>query len=185
MSGSLAHWSPLQTLIVGVIGTCVAVVVWYAVFYRATHDEWVTVSNDLSAAHSDLDAARDRKRLADGRAVELDAEAAALARTRAASPGADGRGEDLLFTVPALASELGVIVDRWRPLADEPADALLWSPAQVDARGSWRALLALLTRLGEQPQVVAVDRLNVRAGTDGELELQLAIGVLRLREAAP
>src|SRR5687767_4453906 len=112
-AGSLAHWSPLQTLLVGVIGTCVAAVVWYAVFYRATRDEWMTVSNDLSAAHSDLAAARERKRLADGRAAELDAEAAALARTRAALPGADGRGEDLVFTVPALASELGLTVDRW------------------------------------------------------------------------
>ena len=181
-AGSFAHWSPLQTLLVGVLGSCVAAVVWYAVFYRATHDEWVTVGNELSAAHSDLAAARERKRLADGRAGELDDEAAALVRTRAAQPPAD----DLIFAVPTLVGEL--TVDRWRPLADEPREpdhALVWSPVLVDARGSWAALTDLLTRVAALPQVVAVDRLVIRGGDDDELELQLVLGELRLREGSP
>lgn len=182
-AGPFAHWSPLQTLLVWVLGTCVAAVVWYALFYRATHDEWVLATNEQHVAYRERDdarKARDRARL---HAQELDADAAALAATRVASAAP---GEDLLLVVAPLASELGLEIDRWRPLADEPAGALLLAPVEVDARGSWSALLELLRRLSELPQVLVVQRLAIRAGDGDALELHLVLGALRLRpEATP
>ena len=49
-AASFTHGSPLQTLIVWVLGACVAAVVWYAVFYRDARDEWEVASNDLAVA---------------------------------------------------------------------------------------------------------------------------------------
>ncbi len=179
-AGTFAHWSPLQTLLVWILGTCVVAVVWYAVFYRAAHDEWVAAGNELSAARSDLAAAQAERRLAEGRASELDGDAEALARARAQVAGGAGPVQDLLFTIPALANEVGLRVDRWHPLPDEAAGALRRAPVEVEARGSWTALAELLRRVSALPQVIAVDRLELRAGVDGELELRLVIGALRL-----
>jgi hypothetical protein len=132
-AGSILHASPLQTLIVWVLATCVAAVVWYAVFYRAAHDEWVAARNELGAARSDLEQARAARVRADGRARELDAAAAELSRERAhVLPGAP---EDLVFTVPALASAIGLEILRWRPSEPEVDGALLRTPVEVDARG--------------------------------------------------
>jgi len=180
-AGSLLHGSPLQTLTVWVLGTCIAAVVWYAVFYRAARDEWVAASNELGAARSDLEQARAARLRANGRAAELDAEAAQLvsAHTRVVA----GDDEDLVFTVPALASALGLEVDGWRPLADEVDGALLRTPVQVDARGSWPAFTAFMARLLTVPQVVALERLALRAAPDGALELQFTLSTARLREA--
>ncbi len=58
-AGPFAHWSPLQTLLVWVLGTCVAAVVWYALFYRATHDEWVLATNEQHVAYRERDDARE------------------------------------------------------------------------------------------------------------------------------
>lgn len=179
-AGSLLHGSPLQTLIIWVLGTCVAAVVWYAVFYRAAHDEWVAASNELGAARSDLEQAGAAKLRADGRAAELDAEATLLAseRTRVVA----GNDEDLVFTVPALASALGLEVDGWRPLAHEVDGALLRTPVQVDARGNWPSFTEFMARVLTLPQVVAIDRLAMRAASDGALELQFTLSTARLRE---
>ena len=180
-AGSLLHGSPLQTLIVWVLGACVAAVVWYAVFYRAAHDEWVAASNELGAARSDLELARAARLRADGRAAELDGEAAQLAsaRTRVVA----GDAEDLVFTVPALASALGLEIDGWRPVVDEVDGALLRTPVQVDARSSWPNFAAFMERLLTVPQVVALDHLALRAARDGALELQFTLSTARLREA--
>lgn len=180
-AGPLLHGSPLQTLIVWVLGACVAAVVWYAVFYRAAHDEWVAASNELGAARSDLEQARADKLRAEGRAAELDVQARDLAGKRAQLLGGDD--EDLLFTVPALASALGLEIDRWRPAAAEVDGALLLAPVHVEARGGWPAFVSFLDRVQTLPQVVALDRLNLRAGADGSLELQFTLGTVRLREA--
>jgi hypothetical protein len=184
-AGPFAHWSPLQTLLVWVLGTCVAAVVWYAVFYRAAHDEWLLATNDLEAARSDLEKARADRRRAEGRADELTREAEALASDRArVSSASAGTAEDLLLVVPELAASLGLQIDRWRPLPDEPVGALLLAPVEVDARGDWTGLTALLHRLAtDLPLVVAVDRLAIRGGADGSLELRLVVGALRLRGA--
>lgn len=182
-AGPFAHWSPLQTLLVWVLGTCVAAVVWYALFYRATHDEWVLATNEQHVAYRELDEARKARDRAHRHAQELDADAAVLAATRAASAAP---GDDLLLVVAPLASELGLEIDRWRPLAEEPAGALLLAPVEVDARGSWSALLELLRRLTALPQVLVVQRLAIRAGDGDVLELHLVLGALRLRsEASP
>ena len=180
-AGPLLHGSPLQTLIVWVLGTCVAAVVWYAVFYRAAHDEWVAASNELGAARSDLEQAKADKLRAEGRAAELDLQAGQLASARAEEIG--GEAEDLLFTAPALASALGLEIDRWRPVAAEVDGALLRAPVHVEARGSWPALLAFLERVKTLPQVVALDRLGLRVGATGALELQFTLSTMRLREA--
>ena len=66
-----------------VVGTCVVAVVWYAVFYRATHDEWVQASNDLGAVRTELaTATKDRDR-AVAHAQELASDEASLAAARA------------------------------------------------------------------------------------------------------
>ena len=180
-AGSILHGSPLQTLIVWVLGTCVAAVVWYAVFYRAAHDEWVAASNELGAARSDLEQAKAARVRADGRAQELDAEAAELSRARASvSPS---EPEDLLFTVPGLASALGLEIVRWRPSDPEVDGALLRTPVQVDARGRWPATLAFMTRVMTLPEIVALDRLAMRSAPDGALELQFTLSTVQLREA--
>ncbi len=179
-AGSLLHGSPLQTLIVWVLATCVAAVVWYAVFYRAAHDEWVAASNELGAARSDLELARAARLRANGRAAELDDAAAKLAEERA-STVATGVAEDLLFTVPALAGALEI--DAWRPGPDEVEGALLRAPVQVDAHGSWPAFAEFLTRLASTPQIVTLDRLMLRAAPDGALELRFTISAVRLRGA--
>ncbi|HEY0138778.1 MAG TPA: hypothetical protein VGB85_32055 [Nannocystis sp.] len=180
-AGSILHGSPLQTLIVWVLGTCVAAVVWYAVFYRAAHDEWVAASNELGAARSDLEQARAARVRADGRARELDVAAAELSTERArVLPGAP---EDLVFTVPALASAIGLEVVRWRPSELEVDGALLRAPVQVDARGRWPAALGLMTRVLTLPEVVALDRLAMRTAPDGALELQFTLSTVQLREA--
>lgn len=183
-AGPFAHGS-LQTTLIWGLGTCVVAVVWYAVFYRATHDEWVQASNDLGAVRTELaTATKDRDR-AVAHAQELASDEASLAAARAESRG---DGEDLLLVVAPLAGELGLEIDRWRPLADEPAGPLVSAPVEVDARGSWAALRGLLDRLAGLPQVLVVDRLAIRA-SDGEvLELRMVIGALRLPppgEAAP
>lgn len=180
-AGFLLHGSPLQTLIVWVLGTCVAAVVWYAVFYRAAHDEWVAASNELGAARSDLEQAKAARVRADGRAAELDADAAEQSRVRASVLPSEP--EDLLFTVPALASAIGLEVVRWRPSEVEVDGALLRTPVQVDARGGWPATLEFMTRVLTLPEVVSLDRLALRATPDGALELQFTLSTVQLREA--
>jgi len=185
-AGPFAHWS-IQTTLVWVLGTCVVAVVWYALFYRATQDEWLQASNDLGAARTELATATRARDRAVAHAEELKVEAAQLAAARAASAG---DGEDLLLVVAPLASELGLTLDRWRPLADEATGPLVMAPVEVDARGSWPGLLALLGRLEALPQVLVVQRLSLRAGDGDGLELRLVLGALRLPpvaagEAAP
>jgi Tfp pilus assembly protein PilO len=182
-AGPFAHGS-LQTTLVWGLGTCVVAVVWYAVFYRATHDEWVQASNDLGAVRTELaTATRDRDR-----AVAHAQELAGAERTLALARAESQDGEDLLLVVAPLAAELGLEIDRWRPLADEPAGTLVSAPVEIDARGSWAALQRLLDRLAALPQVLVVDRLEIRAGDGDVLELRLVLGALRLPrvgEAAP
>lgn len=185
-AGPFAHWS-IQTTLVWVLGTCVVAVVWYALFYRATQDEWLRASNDLGVARTELETATRARDRALAHAQELAAEEAKLAAARVASAG---DGEDLLLVVAPLASELGLTLDRWRPLADEATGPLVVAPVEVDARGTWPALLELLRRLKELPQVLVVQRLSLRAGEGDGLELRLVLGALRLApvaagEAAP
>lgn len=180
-AGTFAHGTIQTTLIWG-LGTCVVAVVWYALFYRATHDEWVQASNDLVAARTELGTVTKSRARGEAHALELEAEATRLAAARAQGAG---EGEDLLLVVAPLASELRLEIDRWRPLADEPTGALVWAPVEVDARGSWSALLELLDRLGGLPQVLVVRRLSMRADDGDALELRLVLGGLRLGEAAP
>lgn len=177
----LLHGSRLQTLLVWVLGACVAAVVWYAVFYRAAHDEWVAASNELGAAHSDLEQTRRAKLRADAHAVQLDVIAADQAHTRASIIDEVGAAEDLLFTVPALASRLGLQIDLWRPLPEEVAGGLLRAPVRVDARANWPAFSEFLARLVTTPQVLALADLSLRAAPDGALELHFTISSMRLR----
>lgn len=179
------HWSPLQTLLVWVLVACVAAGVWYAVFYVAAHDEWQAANNKLAAAHSDVQAKLARAADVRRHGLVQDRDEAALADEFARVPGGDGRGEDALFAVPALAEASGLTIDRWRPLPDEPAGALVWSPVEVEARGGWAALHAFLQRVGELPQVVAVDHLSGRATGDDALVWRFAVRVARLAPQPP
>lgn len=179
-AGPFAHGS-IQTTLVWVLGTCVVAVVWYALFYRATHDEWVRASNELVAAQTELTTATKTRDRALTHAQELTVDEERLAAARRSSLG---DREDLLLVVVPLASELGLEVDRWRPLADEPVGALVVAPVEVEARGSWSALLDLQRRLTALPQVLVVQRLSIRAGDGDSLELRLVLGELRLGEVA-
>ena len=179
------HWSPLQTLIVWVLVASVAAGVWYAVFYVAAHDEWLAANNKLAVAQTDLQAKQ--ARVADVQRFGLvqDHDEAALAGEFSRVPGADGHGEDPLFVIPALADASGLVIDLSRPLPDEPAGTIVWAPALVEARGGWTALHAFLQRVGELPQVVAVDRLSARVLVDEELVWRFAVSVARLAPPAP
>ena len=180
-AGPLLHGSLLQTLLVWVLGACVAAMVWYAVFYRAAHDEWVAASNELGAAHSDLEQARQAKQRADAHAAELDLVAAELADARAELLDELAATEDLLLTVPALASELGVEVDLWRPLPEDHAGGLLRAPVRVDARATWPAFAEFMARLMTTPQPLALTDQSLHAAPEGGLELHFTISALRLR----
>lgn len=184
-AASFTHGSPLQTLIVWVLGACVAAVVWYAVFYRDARDEWEVASNDLAVAEKSREKVDAKRRQLAALRTDLDREAQTLASERAALPGGDGRAEDLLMHLPALAAEVGLTIDRWRPLPDELAAPLLRAPVQVDARGSWAAFGELLRRVDQAAQVVAVEQLTVRVGAGDELELGFVVRVSRLQEAPP
>ncbi len=159
------HWSPLQTLLVWVLVACVAAGVWYAVFYVAAHDEWQADVQRYGL-------------LQDREEVALTAEFARV-------PGGDGHGEDVLFVIPELAEASGLVIDLWRPLPDEPAGTIVWAPALVEARGGWTALHAFLQRVGELPQVVAVDRLSARVLVDEGLVWRFAVSVARLAPPTP
>lgn len=179
------HWSPLQTLLVWVLVACVAAGVWYAVFYVAAHDEWQAANNKLAAAQSDVQAKHARAAEVRRHGLLQDRDEAALAAEFARMPGGDGQGEDALFVIPALAAASGLTIDRWRPLPDEPAGALVWSPVEVEARGGWAALHTFLQRVGELPQVVAVDLVSAQATDEEGLVWRFAVGVARLAAPQP
>lgn len=183
--------SPLQTLLVWVLVASVAAGVWYAVFYTTAEEEWQSASNELAAAHSDLQTRHARRDEVRRYAIQQDRDEAALAAELAGIPGGDGRSEDaLLLELPALAEASGLVIDRWRPRAEEvePSESaraagpeLMWAPVEVEARGSWAALHAFLGRVGELPQVVAVDLREVRASSvDDTLVWRLVVSVARL-----
>lgn len=180
---SFTHWSPLQTLLVWVLGACVAGVVWYAVFYRDALDAWQVASNDLHAAEKDLEKLAEDDQQVKLLTARLAADADALARERLAVPGGDGHAEDPLLLVPGLAASTWLVVERWSPLPEEAEDVLLRLPAQVEARGSWAALTEFLRRVAELPPSVSVERLSVRPGVDAQLEVGFVVQVARLREA--
>lgn len=184
-AASFIHGSPLQTLIVWVLGACVAAVVWYAVFYRDARDEWEVARNDLVVAERSRESVDAKRRQLAALRADLDADARRLADERAAVPGGTGRADDLLLHLPALAVASGLTIDRWRPLADEVEPPLVRVPVQIDARGSWSALAEFLRRVDAMPQIVAVERLSARALAGDELELSLAVRVTRLQEPPP
>lgn len=179
------HWSPLQTLLVWVLVACVAAGVWYAVFYVAAHDEWQAANNKLAGAQSDLQAKHTRAADVRRHGLLQDRDEGALTAEYARVPGGDGHGEDTLFVIPELAEASGLVIDLWRPLPDEPAGTIVWAPVEVEARGGWTALHAFLQRVGELPQVVAVDRLSARVLDDEGLVWRFAVSVARLAPSAP
>ena len=174
------HWSPLQTLLIWVLVASVAAGVWYAVFYAAVHDEWLAARNGLMAAQIDLQTKHARREEVRRFAAQQDRDEAALAAEFRRVPGGDGRGEDALFSIPALAEASGLVIDRWRPLPERTDGPLVWSPVEVEARGGWVALHAFLRAVGELPQVVAVDRLAAQATGDDALVWRFAVSVARL-----
>lgn len=180
---SFTHWSPLQTLLVWVLGACVAGVVWYAVFYRDALDAWQVASNDLHAAEKDLEKLAEDDQRVKSLTATLAADAEALARDRQSVPGGDGHAEDPLWLVPGLAATSWLSIERWSPLAEAAEDVLLRIPVQVDARGSWGALTEFLRRVASLPQIVSVERLSVHPGADARLEIGFVVQVSRLREA--
>lgn len=182
-AASFTRWSPLQTLLVWVLGACVAGVVWYAVFYRDARDAWQVASNDLHAAEKDLEKIGEDEKQVKLLTAALAADAQALARDRQAVPGGDGQADDPLVLVPALAAPAWLSIERWMPQPEEVEGVLLRTPAQVDARGSWGALTEFLRRVGELPQIVTVERLSIRPGVDAQLEFGFVVHVSRLREA--
>lgn len=182
-AASFTHWSPLQTLLVWVLGACVAGVVWYAVFYRDALDAWQVANNDLHAAEKDLEKLAVDDQQVKSLTAALAADAQALARDRLAVPGGDGHADDPLLLVPGLAATSWLSIERWTPLPEEAEGVLLRVPAQVDARGNWRALTEFLRRVAELPQIVGIERLSVRPGGDGQLEVGFVVQVSRLREA--
>jgi type IV pilus assembly protein PilO len=192
-AASFNHWSPLQTLLVWVLGACVAGVVWYALFYRDARDAWQVARNDLHAAEKNLEKVGDDERQAKSLAAELATEAQKLARERGAVPGGDGHADDPLVLVPGLAAATWLSIERWSPLPEQVEDVLVHTPAQVEARGSWAALTEFLRRVAELPQIVSVERLTIhlriRPGvapeSDAQLELGFVVHVSRLREAPP
>lgn len=188
-AASFNHWSPLQTLLVWVLGACVAGVVWYALFYRDARDAWQVARNDLHAAEKNLEKVGDDERQAKSLAAELATEAQKLARERGAVPGGDGHADDPLVLVPGLAAAAGLSIERWSPLPEQVEDVLVHTPAQVEARGSWAALTEFLRRVAELPQIVSVEQLRIRPGvapeSDAQLELGFVVHVSRLREAPP
>lgn len=181
-AASFTHWSPLQTLLVWVLGACVAGVVWYAVFYRDARDAWLVASNDLHAAQKGLEKVGEDERRVRSLAAELAVDMQALARDRQALPGGDGHADDPLVVVPGLAAGAGLSIERWQPLPEEVEDVLVRTPAQVEARGSWAALTEFLGRVAALPQVVTVERLTIRPGVEAPLELRFVVQVSRLRE---
>ena len=86
------HWSPLQTLLVWVLGACVAGVVWYAVFYRDARDAWQVARNDLHAATKNLEKVGEDERRVQLLATALAVDAQALARDRRVVPRSCSRG---------------------------------------------------------------------------------------------
>lgn len=180
---SFTRWSPLQTLLVWVLGACVAGVVWYAVFYRDARDAWQVARNDLQAATKRLEKIGEDREQVTRWTAALAVDVQALARDRQGVPGGDGHADDPLLLVPGLAASTWLVIERWLPLADEVEGVLLRIPAQVDAGGSWGALTEFLHRVGELPQIVTVERLSVRAGVDAQLEFGFVVHVSRLREA--
>lgn len=174
------HWSPLQTLLVWVLVASVAAGVWYAVFYAAAHDEWRAADNELVGAQIDLQAKKNRVADVQRHGLVQDRDEAALAEEYARTPGADGRSEDALFVIPALAESSGLIIDRWRPLPGESSGPLGRSLVEVEARGGWTALHAFLQRVGELPQAVTIDRLSARATAGDALVWRFAVSVARL-----
>lgn len=178
------HWSPLQTLLVWVLVASVAAGVWYAVFYVSAHDEWLAANNQLEVARQSLAAKRQRVTEVERYGLVQDRSEAALAAEFSRVPGGDGRGEDALFTIPGLADASGLVIDRWRPLPDERDGPLVWAPALVEARGGWTTLHAFLQRVGELPQIVAVDRLSARA-SGSDVVWRFAVSVARLAPQPP
>lgn len=180
---SFTRWSPLQTLLVWVLGACVAGVVWYAVFYRDARDAWQVASNDLHAAEKKLEKIAEDRKQVQQLTTALAAEAQALARDRQGVPGGDGHADDPLLLVPGLAASTWLGIERWSPQPEEVEGVLLRIPAQVDARGSWGALTEFLDRVAELPQIVTVERLSIRPGVELQLEFGFVVQVSRLREA--
>jgi Tfp pilus assembly protein PilO len=164
-AASFNHWSPLQTLLVWVLGACVAGVVWYALFYRDARDAWQVARNDLHAAEKNLEKVGDDERQAKSLAAELATEAQKLARERGAVPGGDGHADDPLVLVPGVAAATWLSIERWQPLPEEEVEGVVVRiPAQVDARGDWGALTEFLRRVEALPQIVGVSRLTIRPG---------------------
>ena len=181
-AASFTHWSPLQTLLIWVLGACVAAVVWYAVFYRDARDAWQVASNELHAAERALEKVAEDQRQAIVLRAALADEAEKLARDRQGVPGGDGHADDPLLVVPGLAASTWLSIERWMPLPDEVDGELLRIPAQVDARGSWGAFTGFLDRLALLPQIVSVEQLRIRPGIGAQLELGFVVHVSRLRE---
>ncbi len=179
---SFTHWSPLQTLLVWVLGACVAGVVWYAVFYRDARDAWQVASNELHAAERALEKVAEEEVQVKSLRATLAADAERLARDRQTVPGGDGHADDPLLVVPGLAASTWLSIERWVPLPDEVDGDLLRIPAQVDARGSWGAFTSFLERLSALPQIVSVEQLTIRPGIGAQLELGFVVHVSRLRE---
>lgn len=179
---TLARLSVLERLLIWVLGSILAGLVGYAVFY-------VPASKDLRAATNELDAARARhaaaeKDLAVARSLadELARDEQALARDVAQLPGADGVAHDLLFVVPELARRAGASIERWRPLPEQPVAA--WGvarPVQVDMRATWPTFAEFLRKLAELREVVAIDGLTITQRDDGALEISFRASALRVR----
>jgi hypothetical protein len=76
------------------------------------------------------------------------------------------------------------VIDRWRPLPDEPAGTIVWAPIEVEARGGWTALHAFLQRVRELPQVVRVEP-PVGADVGSEVRWRFAVSVARMARSSP
>jgi len=180
---TLARLSVTERLLIWVLGSILAGLVGYTVFY-------VPAIKDLRAATNELEAARARhaaaeKEVADARGLadDLAGDEQALAREVAQLPGADGVAHDLLFVVPELARRAGATIERWRPLPEQPVGA--WGvarPVQIDMRATWPCFAEFLRKVEEQREVVAIDALTILdpQRDDGALEISFRASALRV-----
>jgi len=179
---SLARMSLLQRLLVWAVGVFFVGLVGYVVFYVPVRDELNTARNALARAEA-IRRGLDEELAADAALADaLSREEQEVAAKIAATAGASGPPEDLLFVLPELARLAGVQIERWSPQAEEAVGS--WGfrrPVRVHVRATQAGLLEFLRRISELAETVTVDELSLVREGEAMMEISLRASAVWVR----